>query len=74
MESEILQYFIGQGAFGILFVWLLITTKKDNKEREEAYQKTIRENQTIIGNMTENFCIVKEIKSDVDDIKEKIFG
>lgn len=73
MDNTLLQYFISQGAFAALFVYLLLDTRKDAKQRDKEYQETIKENQAIICSMTENFSIVKEIKSDVDDIKEKIF-
>lgn len=73
MESEILKLGLTQGIFGVLFIWLFFDTRKDSKKREEAYQDTIRDNQSVIVKMTENFSIVKEIKSDVDDIKERMF-
>jgi len=34
MENEILGYFVTQGPFAILFVWLLIYVMKNNRERE----------------------------------------
>jgi hypothetical protein len=33
-ESEILKYFLTQGPFAILFVWLLIYVMRANKDRE----------------------------------------
>lgn len=41
MEGEVIKYFITQGAFAVLFMWLLIDTRKDSKQREEKYQQTI---------------------------------
>lgn len=73
MDSEIIKYFITQGAFAALFVWLLIDTRKDSKQREKGYQDTIKENQSIISKLTEKFNIVEDIKTDIDDIKNKIF-
>lgn len=69
MENEVIKYFITQGAFAALFVWLLIDTRKDSKQREKGYQDTIKENQSIIGKLTEKFNIVEYIK---EDIKNKI--
>lgn len=40
MEDIITQYG-GQGVFCALFIWLLFTTIKNNKEREDRYQATI---------------------------------
>lgn len=73
MESEILKYFITQGCFAALFVWLLLDTRKDAKQRDQEYQVVIRENQKIIGRLTSNFNVVKEIKEDVEDIKKEIY-
>lgn len=81
MESELLKYFLGQGAFGLLFVWLFMDTRKESKERERGYQATILENQTIIrenqatiSKLTDKFDIVEDIKEDVEVIKNKLEG
>lgn len=42
MENEILTYFITQGPFAVLFVWLLIYVMRRNSERES---QMIAENQ-----------------------------
>jgi len=34
MENEIWSYFVTQGPFAVLFVWLLVYVMKNNKERE----------------------------------------
>lgn len=73
MESEVIKLALTQGIFCALFIWLFIDTRKDGKKREESYQTTIKDNQAVIMSMTENFSIVKEIKSDVDEIKVKMF-
>lgn len=80
MESELIKYFITQGAFAALFVWLLADTRKDSKQREIKYQDTIKENQdtikenqSIITKLTEKFDVVDDIKQSVEDIKNKIF-
>lgn len=73
MEAEVIKYGLTQGIFCALFLWLFFDTRKDTKVREEAYQKTISENQNIITSLTEKFNIVDEIKDDVDDIKTKIY-
>ncbi len=38
MESEMLKYFLTQGPFAVLFVWLLIYVMRANKEREGRLQ------------------------------------
>lgn len=72
MEGEVLKYFLTQGVFAALFVWLLMDTRKDNKEREKGYQDTIKDNQQIINKLTDKFNVVESIKEDVEDIKEII--
>lgn len=65
MESEIVKYIITQGVFCVLFVWLLMDTRKDSKERESKYQQTIDKLASSLGT-------IEEIKDDIDDIKEII--
>lgn len=65
MESELISTLAAQGAFAVLFVWLLIDTRKDSKQREEKYQQTI-------DKLADKISIVQEIKEDVEDIKNKL--
>lgn len=41
--QDILQYFLTQGPFAALFVWLLIYTQKRNKELEDQLYNTLNE-------------------------------
>ena len=36
MDQELLKFAISQGLFAALFVWLLIDTRKESKNREES--------------------------------------
>lgn len=65
MEGEVIKYFITQGAFAVLFMWLLIDTRKDSKQREEKYQQTI-------DKLADKINIVEDIKDDVEEIKNKL--
>lgn len=56
---------ISQGAFAVLFVWLFMDTRKENKEREGKYQETINKLADKIG-------VVEEIREDVQAIKDKM--
>lgn len=71
--DEFLKVAIGQGVFCGLFVWLLMDTRKDTKERETKYQNTIEKNQGIIQELAQKFNVVECVKKDVEEIKEKIF-
>ena len=69
MESELLKTMISQGAWAVLFVWLLIDTRKESKIREEKLQSIINTNQEVISDLAEKFDVVETIKVDVEEIK-----
>jgi GTP-binding protein EngB required for normal cell division len=62
MDNSIIQYFLTQGPFGVLFVWLLIYVMKNNKERENRLQD-------LLDKFSEKYDLVI---TKLDDIKEKI--
>ena len=72
MENEILKIIAGQGVFAVLFVWLLIDTRKESKTREEKLQDIINKNQIVISELAEKFDVVENIQEDVKDIKVKL--
>ena len=72
MEAEILKTIVSQGAWAILFVWLLIDTRKESKTREEKLQSIINKNQEVISELAENFNVFENIQQDVADIKIKL--
>jgi len=43
VDIDVLNYFITQGQFALLFVWLLIHNQKRNKEREDQLHETLNE-------------------------------
>jgi len=73
MENEIFKNIVSQGAWAILFVWLLIDTRKESKLREEKLQTIINKNQEIIGELADKFNVVEDIKEDVEEIKTKLY-
>lgn len=69
MDTTVISWI---GEFGIwagLFIWLLLTTMKENKTREEKLYKTIDENQSVINKLADSLNVVKEIKEDLEEIK-----
>ena len=62
MENDILKLIATQGAFAILFSYLLFYVLKENSKRAGNYHAIIKE-------LT---AVLPEIKQDVEDIKEKI--
>lgn len=72
MENEILKTIVSQGVWAVLFVWLLIDTRKESKDREEKLQSIINKNQEVISELAEKFDVVESIQEDVTDIKIKL--
>lgn len=72
MENELIKTIVSQGAWAVLFVWLLIDTRKESKTREEKLQSIINKNQEVISELAEKFDVVEDIKADVTDIKIKL--
>lgn len=72
MENELFKVIINNGAWAVLFVWLLIDTRKESKVREEKLQSIIDKNQEVISDLAEKFDVVEVIQHDVTDIKIKL--
>ena len=63
--NDIFNIDITQLSYGALFVWFLFDTNKKNEQREAKYQE-------IINNLTESINVIKDVKEDVEEIKNKI--
>ena len=66
MWNEILNLAIKNGLWAVLFLGLFIFVIKDSSNREKKYQQTIKD-------LTGHLGIVKDIKQDVDEIKNIVF-
>ena len=55
MENDLFKVILNQGAWAVLFVWLLIDTRKESKVREEKLQMVINKNQEVISELAEKF-------------------
>lgn len=62
METEIIKMAASQGLFAVLFVALLFYVLRYNEKREERLM-------TCLERLTAD---VGEIKSDIEDLKEKV--
>lgn len=62
MEVETLKYFLTQGPFAVLFVWLLIYVMRTNRERESRLQE-------LLEKFSEKYDV---IISEIRDIKTRI--
>ncbi|TCN00868.1 BhlA-like holin [Paenibacillus sp. BK033] len=65
MENELLKYFVTQGPFAALFVWLLVYVMKNNKERESRLHN-------LLDKFSEKYdVIISEIRDLKNDIHRK---
>lgn len=61
MENDVVRYFLSQGPFAALFVWLLIYVMRANKEREGRLQD-------LLDKFSEKYDV---IIGELRDIKER---
>jgi len=66
MWNDIFNLAIKNGLWAVLFTGLLIFVIKDTANREKKYQQ-------IITELSESLAIVKDIKQNVEDIKQVVF-
>ncbi|MGL5329174.1 MAG: BhlA/UviB family holin-like peptide [Peptostreptococcaceae bacterium] len=62
MNTEIMNFFISQGIFAVLFGYLLLYVLKENSIREAKYQELLYELTNLLP----------EIKQDISSIKESL--
>jgi len=62
VEAEIIKMAASQGLFAVLFVALLFYVLRHNERREERLMSCLEKLTTDVG----------EIKSDIEDLKEKV--
>lgn len=72
MEKELLKMAANNGIWTLLFVVLFLYTIYDSKHREKDYQCVIKENQSIIKELSQKFGVVEDIQSDVSYIKDEL--
>ncbi|QVY63001.1 BhlA/UviB family holin-like peptide [Cytobacillus gottheilii] len=75
MEAETLKYFLTQGPFAILFVWLLVYVMRANKERESRMEETNKEREGRLHELLDKFSEKYDVVIDeLRDIKNKMGG
>lgn len=65
MWEQIVNLAISNGLFAVLFLGLLVYQLKDSRAREQKYQ-------SMIEKLGDSLEIVKQVKEDVEDIKDKL--
>jgi hypothetical protein len=73
MNEEIVKLAASQGLWAVLAVVLLFYVLKQNEKRESGYQNTIKENQSIIGKLSDTINLkIVGMEGDIKDIKEEL--
>jgi len=62
IETEIWKYFITQGPFAILFVWLLVYVMRNNERRETRLHD-------ILDKFSEKYDVIID---ELHDLKERL--
>lgn len=65
MWEQIVNLAISNGLFAVMFLGLFVYQLRDSKNRETKYQETIER-------LGDSLQVVKEVKEDVEMIKEKL--
>ncbi|MFS0674246.1 BhlA/UviB family holin-like peptide [Ornithinibacillus sp. 179-J 7C1 HS] len=69
MDETLIQYFLTQGPFAVLFVWLFYTSRKEANEREKKLYQTINDQNEILKGFSTKYDIVI---TKLDDIEERL--
>ena len=73
MDLSLIEQLAQYGIFAGLFVALFVWTLKSGEKRENELRQTLDKFADVVGEKLTDVCKdVEEIKSDIEDIKEKI--
>jgi hypothetical protein len=67
LDATLTQYFITQGPFAVLFVWLLYSSRKEAKEREEQLYQTIDDQNEVLKGFSEKYDIIISKLGNIED-------
>ncbi|UQZ84032.1 hypothetical protein SK3146_03244 [Paenibacillus konkukensis] len=75
MDLDILKYFLTQGPFAVLFAWLLISSRKESREREKSLIAENRKREGRLHDILDKFSekydvIITEIRDIQSRFKE----
>lgn len=60
LSEEIINFFISQGIFAVLFGYLLLYVLKENSVREAKYQELLYELTNLLPEIKQDISIIKE--------------
>jgi hypothetical protein len=69
VDTSTIQYFITQGPFAVLFVWLLYSSRKEASIREGKLNQVITDQSKMLSEFGEKYDIVI---SKLDGIEERL--
>ena len=61
LSPEIAQMILSQGVFAVLFVWLLISERKDSQTREEKLMVQLEKNSAVYENVIQAVNSLKDL-------------
>lgn len=61
LNPEILKVIISQGIFAILFIYMLLTERKDSKDRENRLMVQLEKNSTVYENVISAVNALREL-------------
>ncbi|MGE6260856.1 BhlA/UviB family holin-like peptide [Heyndrickxia sporothermodurans] len=74
MDANLTQYFLTQGPFAVLFVWLFYSSRKEARDREKESQErekqlyqTIEDQNVILNKFGEKYDVVINQLSEIKD-------
>ncbi|OAK72702.1 bhlA [Lederbergia galactosidilytica] len=65
--ENILQYFLTQGPFAVLFVWLFYSSRKEAADREKQLYQTIDDQNEMLKGFSSKYDIVINKLDGIED-------
>jgi preprotein translocase subunit YajC len=60
LNAEMIKLVVSQGIFAVLFVYMLLTERKDNKERENKLMAQLEKSNDVYTNVIDAINALKE--------------
>ncbi|MEF3330549.1 BhlA/UviB family holin-like peptide [Oceanobacillus oncorhynchi] len=67
MDETLIQYFLTQGPFAVLFIWLFYSSRKEANDREQKLYDTIDDQNEILKGFSSKYDIVITKLDDIED-------
>ncbi len=65
--ENIFQYFLTQGPFAVLFVWLFYSSRKESIDREKQLNRIIEDQNEVLKGFSSKYDIVINKLDDIED-------